>query len=83
MKKEQKQEDMSPKERELESQALEDTTNSGSITIDNVDILDLSENALRDNIAVITQAPYIFNAMIRNNMLFVKKMPPMMKFGKY
>lgn len=44
----------------------------GCIKIDGVEIGNLSENALRNAVGVVTQNPYIFNASIRNNLLYVK-----------
>ena len=46
---------------------------AGKITIDGVDISKLSENGLRDLVTVVPQAPYIFNASIRENLKFVKE----------
>lgn len=44
---------------------------SGEILIDDVNINDLSENALRDNVSIVMQTPYIFNMSIMENMLLV------------
>lgn len=44
----------------------------GSIKIDGIEIADLTENSLRNAVGVVTQSPYIFNASIRNNLLYVK-----------
>ena len=45
---------------------------SGKILLDGKDINLLSENAIHSNIGEISQAPYIFNASIKQNLLFVK-----------
>ncbi len=44
---------------------------NGHILIDGHDINTLSEDSLRNNIGVVTQAPYIFNRTIRENLLFI------------
>ena len=49
-----------------------DVTN-GKITIDGVDIKELSENALRKNISIIRQAPFLFNLSIFDNFKLVKE----------
>ena len=43
----------------------------GQLLIDGYDINELSEDAIRDNIGIVTQAPYIFNRTIRENLLFI------------
>lgn len=48
------------------------TATSGEIEIDGTNINELSEQALRSVVGVVTQTPYIFNCTIRENMLFVK-----------
>lgn len=48
------------------------TIDSGQILLNGEDINSLTESSLRDNIGVVTQAPYIFNRTIRENLLFVK-----------
>ena len=45
--------------------------NNGEILIDDVNINELSENALRDNVSIVMQTPYIFNTTIMENMLLV------------
>lgn len=45
---------------------------SGSITIDGVDIRDLDKETIRGNITIINQNPYIFNLTIRQNLELVK-----------
>ncbi len=42
------------------------------IFIDGIDINTLTRDAIRNNISVITQNPYIFNLSIRDNLLLVK-----------
>lgn len=44
----------------------------GEILFDGKDIKSLTENAIRSNIGVVSQSPYIFNTTIRQNLLFVK-----------
>lgn len=46
--------------------------NSGSITIDGINIKDLTEKSLRDNISIIRQAPFLFNLSIIDNFKLVK-----------
>lgn len=41
--------------------------NSGKILIDDTDINELSENTIRNNISIVSQAPYIFNLSIKEN----------------
>lgn len=45
---------------------------NGKVFIDGVDTKELTENALRENVGLITQSPYIFNTTIRENLLLVK-----------
>ena len=47
--------------------------NDGSITIDGINIKDLSENSLRKNISIIRQNPYLFNLSIMDNFRLVKE----------
>lgn len=44
----------------------------GEILLDGENIKDLTENAIRSNIGVVSQSPYIFNTTIKQNLLFVK-----------
>lgn len=46
--------------------------NSGSITIDGINIKDLTEKSLRENISIIRQAPFLFNLSIIDNFKLVK-----------
>ena len=46
--------------------------NSGSITIDGVNINELDKDSIRGNITIISQNPYIFNMSIRDNLKLVK-----------
>lgn len=46
--------------------------NSGEIRIDNVNIEELDEEAIRGNITIISQKPYIFNMSIKDNLKLVK-----------
>lgn len=45
----------------------------GQITIDDVDIKELTENSLRKNISIIRQAPFLFNLSILDNFKLVKE----------
>ncbi len=47
--------------------------NSGKITIDGIDMDELTEESLRGNISLITQNPYIFNFSVKENFQIVKK----------
>ena len=49
-----------------------DPTN-GSISIDNINILDLTEKSLRSNISIIRQSPFLFNISIIDNFRLVKE----------
>ncbi len=46
--------------------------NSGSITIDGMDIRDATIESLRNQIGIVTQDAYLFNDTIRENLLFSK-----------
>ena len=46
---------------------------SGEIKIDGINIEELSREAIRDNITIISQNPYIFNVSIRDNLRLVKE----------
>lgn len=43
----------------------------GEILLDNININSLTEDSLRNNVGVVTQAPYIFNRTIRENLAFI------------
>ena len=45
---------------------------SGSITIDGVEIKKLDKDSIRGNITIISQNPYIFNMSIKDNLRLVK-----------
>lgn len=47
--------------------------NDGKITIDGININELTEESLRGNISLITQNPYIFNFSVKENFQIVKK----------
>ena len=47
--------------------------NKGEITIDGVNILDMSEECLRKNISIIRQEPFIFNRPIKENFKLVDR----------
>ena len=42
----------------------------GSITIDGVDIRDMTLRSLRDNIAMVQQDVYLFNSTVRDNIAY-------------
>jgi len=46
---------------------------TGSITINDIDIKELTENSLRENISVIRQNPYLFNQTIMENFRVLKE----------
>jgi len=46
--------------------------NNGSITIDGINIKDLTEKSLRNNISIIRQSPFLFNLSIIDNFKLVK-----------
>jgi len=46
---------------------------SGTITIDGINIEELDKDSIRGNITIISQNPYIFNMSIRDNLRLVKK----------
>ena len=46
--------------------------NSGEIKIDGININELTEKAIRSNITIISQNPYIFNMSIKDNLRLVK-----------
>ena len=47
--------------------------NEGSITLDNINIQELSEESLRNNISIIRQNPFLFNLSIMDNFRLVKE----------
>lgn len=48
------------------------SVSDGEILLDDKNIESLSADAIRSNIGAVSQMPYIFNASIRQNLLFVK-----------
>ncbi len=44
----------------------------GSVRFDGIDVRDMSLECLRSNIGVVTQESYLFNASVRENLLFAK-----------
>lgn len=46
--------------------------NGGEIYFDDKKISELTESAIHSNVGVVSQAPYIFNTTIKQNLLFVK-----------
>lgn len=47
--------------------------NSGTITLDDIDIKNLTESSLRKNISIIRQNPFLFNMSIMDNFRLVKE----------
>ncbi len=45
---------------------------SGSVTVDGIDIRDVTIESLRSQIGIVTQDTYLFNTTIRENLLFAK-----------
>ena len=56
---------------------------SGSITIDGIDIKNLSEESLRNNISIIRQSPFLFNLSIIDNFKIVKEDITLDEIRKY
>ena len=48
------------------------TIKQGTIELDGIDVIELTEDSLRENVGLITQSPYVFNTTIRENLLLVK-----------
>lgn len=48
------------------------TVDDGEVLIDGVNVNDLSQNALRENISLVSQFPYIFDKTIKENLLLAK-----------
>lgn len=48
-------------------------TDTGAVSIDDVNIKELSKDCLRENISLINQFPYIFDMTIKENLQLVKK----------
>ena len=57
--------------------------NEGVISLDGVNICDLSEDSLRKNISVIRQEPFIFNRSIKENFLIVDENLTLDEIRKY
>lgn len=55
----------------------------GKITLDNVNIKNLTEESLRKNISIIRQDPFIFNRTIKENFLIVNKNAELDEIRKY
>ena len=58
-------------------------TNKGTITLDGVNITELTEDSLRKNIAIIRQEPFLFNRTIRENFKLVKEDIKLEEIEKY
>lgn len=48
-------------------------TEKGKVTIDGINIIDLTEESLRNNISIIRQEPFLFNRTIRENFQLVNE----------
>lgn len=57
--------------------------NEGSILIDNINILDLTEESLRKHISIIRQEPFIFNRTIKENFEIIDNNITLDKIRKY
>ena len=57
--------------------------NEGSILIDNINILDLTEETLRKHISIIRQEPFIFNRTIKENFEIIDNNITLDKIRKY
>ena len=57
--------------------------NSGNITIDNIDITELSEEELRKHISIIRQEPFIFNKSIKENFKLINDKITIKEIRKY
>ena len=44
----------------------------GTVTLDGINTMDYDKDTLRGNISVVSQFPYIFNATVKENLLFAK-----------
>ena len=55
----------------------------GEITIDGINIKDLTEESLRKNISIIRQEPFIFNRTIKNNFKIINKKINIKKIKEY
>ena len=55
----------------------------GIITIDDINIEELTESSLRDNISIIRQNPFLFNMSIKDNFKLVKKDITLKEIRKY
>jgi ATP-binding cassette subfamily B protein len=58
-------------------------TDKGSITIDGIDIKEISEKSLRDNISIIRQDPFIFNMSIKDNFRMLDEKITLKEIRKY
>ena len=48
------------------------TSNEGTISIDDINIEELTKDSIRNNISIITQNPYLFNMTLKENLVMVK-----------
>lgn len=46
--------------------------NEGSVTLDGIDVRDVTQDSLRRQIGMVTQDTYLFNATVKENLLFAK-----------
>lgn len=58
-------------------------TNAGTISIDDVNILDISEECLRKNVSIIRQEPFIFNRTILENFKIIDENIKLKDVKKY
>ena len=58
-------------------------TEKGAISIDGINIKDLTEQSLRNNISIIRQEPFLFNRTIRENFLLVDENIKLEDIKKY
>lgn len=58
-------------------------SSSGTITLDGVDIRDLTEESLRNNISIIRQSPFLFNLSILDNFRLAKEDVSLEEVRKY
>ena len=57
--------------------------NAGTISIDDVNILDISEECLRKNVSIIRQEPFIFNRTILENFKIIDENIKLKDVKKY
>ena len=60
-----------------------ETIDGGSITVDGINIKDLSEDELRKHISIIRQEPFVFNRTIKENFKLINKNISLKKIREY